>query len=318
MNTSSDSAVIVIPGDTRSLKVAVIGLGRMGSGMAQNIQKSGFPLIVYNRSRNKTEPFVFGGARVADTPRDAAAAADIVITSLIDDRSVLDVMTASDGILAGLPRTAIHLSTSTISPNASTRLAELHCEHGSHYVATNVLGRPTAAQAGQLTALIAGEPGPIERCRPVLETFTNMIIDVGRKPADAARMKLTINFFLAGLLEAMGEAYVFAEKHQLSLSIVRRLIVDQVLPNPAMREYAERIASRRYGEAGATLITGLKDLDLILAEAGAVSAPLPIAALVRDHILTALASGQRDMDWCISTEANRIAAGLPSIVRQTT
>ncbi len=301
---------ISAPDNARSLKVAFIGLGRMGSGMAWNIRKAGFPLVVYNRTGSKMDRFAAAGAVAADTPRNAVAVADVVVTSLIDDRSVLDLMTAADGLLAGLPRTAIHLSTTTISPAASTRLAELHREHGSQYVATNVLGRPTAAEAGQLVALVAGEPDSIRRCRPVIDAFTSAIVDVGRKPADAARMKLTINFFLAGLLESIGEAYVFAEKHELALNTVKTLILDQVLPNLAVREYAERIAERRYGEAGATLTTGLKDLELILAEAGRVNAPMPLAALVRDHILTGLARGQHDLDWCVSAEANRLAAGL--------
>ena len=304
MHTSS------LPEAARILNVAFIGLGRMGSGMARNIQKAGFPLVVYNRNKAKTEPFAAAGARAAETPRTAAAGADIVVTSLIDDRSILDLMTAEDGLLAGLPKAAIHLSTTTISPAASTRLAELHREHGSRYVATNVLGRPSAAEAGQLVALVAGEPETIARCRPVIEAFTSAVVDVGRRPADAARMKLTINFFLAGLLESIGEAYVFAEKHDLALATVRTLILEQVLPNPAVREYAERLAARRYDEAGATLTTGLKDLELILAEAGRVYTPLPLAALIRDHILTGLARGQHDLDWCVSTEANRLTAGL--------
>ncbi len=295
---------------TSKLTVAVIGLGRMGTGMAQNIQKAGYPLIVYNRTTSKTDPFVNAGARAAASPREAATAADIVITSLIDDRSILEMMTADDGILAGLPQHGIHLGTTTISPQASERLSELHREHGSHYVATNVLGRPTAAASGELAALVAGNAENIKQCRPLLETFTNMIIEVGEHPAAAARMKLTINFFLSGLLETIGEAYVFAEKHGLNLETVNYLITDQVLPNPALREYAERIRNHRYGDAGATLLTGLKDLQLILGEAAAVRAPLPIANIVRDHILTALARGQDNLDWCVSTEANRIAAGL--------
>jgi 3-hydroxyisobutyrate dehydrogenase-like beta-hydroxyacid dehydrogenase len=293
------------------LNVAFLGLGRMGSGMARNIQAAGFPLIVYNRSKAKTESFVAAGATAADTPGAAARQADVVLTSLIDDRSVLEMMSGADGLLAGLPKTAIHLATTTISPAASTRLAELHRSHGSHYVAINVLGRPSAAEAGELVALVAGEPEAIERSRPVIETFTRAVIEVGRRPADAARLKLTVNFFLAGLLESLGEAYVFAEKHQLPLATVQRLIVDHVLPNPAVREYADRIASGRYDEAGATLTTGLKDLELILAEAGLVHAPLPLAALVREHILTGLARGRGDLDWCVSTEAIRLAAGLP-------
>jgi 3-hydroxyisobutyrate dehydrogenase-like beta-hydroxyacid dehydrogenase len=292
------------------ISIAVIGLGRMGSGMAQTIQNAGFPLIVYNRSKAKTKPFSVAGARVADSPKEAAAAADIVLTSLLDDRSILEMMVAEDGVLAGLPAGGVHLSTTTISPAASTRLSELHQEHGSHYVATNVLGRPTSAAAGELAALVAGNPEIIARCRPVLETFTNMIVEVGEHPAAAARMKLTINFFLSGLLESMGEAYVFAEKHGLDTATVQHLMLDQVFPNPALREYAERIRTHYYDDAGASLVTGLKDLSLILSEAAAVNAPLPIASIVRDNILKGLARGQDDLDWCVSTEANRIAAGL--------
>lgn len=304
MPTASTSAA------SQTLKVAFVGLGRMGSGMARNVQRAGFPLFVYNRSKAKLQPFVVAGARAVDTPRAAAEQADVVVTSLIDDRSMLDMMSGADGLLAGLPKTGIHLSTTTISPAASTRLAELHRVHDSHYVAMNVLGRPTAAEAGELVALVAGEPEAIRRSRPVIEAFTRAVIEVGPRPADAARLKLTVNFFLAGLLESIGEAYAFAEKHQLPLTIVRHLIVDQVLPNPAVREYAERIATRRYDDAGATLTTGLKDLELILAEAGLVHAPLPLASLVREHILTGLARGRGDQDWCVSTEAIRLAAGI--------
>jgi len=297
------------PGIGPNPTVAVVGLGRMGTGMAQNILKAGFPLIVYNRTASKTEPLVAAGARAVDTPREAAVA-DIVLTSLLDDSSVIDMLIADNGILAGLSTDSIHLSTTTISPAASARLSELHKTHGSYYVATNVLGRPSNAAIGMLDALVAGEPEAIDRCRPVIESFTNSIIIMGTQPELAARMKLIINFFLAGLIEAMGETYVFAEKYGFDLEIVRNLMLDQVLPNPALREYAERIRTRHFDEAGATLSTAVKDLQLILAEAGSVNTPLPIAAIVYDHILTAMARGQGDCDWCVSTEANRLAAGL--------
>jgi len=290
--------------------VAVIGLGRMGTGMAQNIRKAGFPLIVYNRTASKTESFVAAGATAVDTPREAAEAADIVLTSLLDDHSVIDILTADDGILAGLPTGGIHLSTTTISPTASARLSELHKAHGSFYVATNVLGRPANAAIGMLDALVAGEPETIKRCRPIIESFTNSIVVMGEQPETAARMKLIINFFLAGLIETMGETYVFAEKYGIDLEIVRNLMLDQVLPNPALREYAERIRTRHFDEAGATLSTAVKDLTLIITEASSVNTPLPIATLVRDHILTAMAQGKGHLDWCVSTEANRLAAGL--------
>jgi len=304
MNSPDQSITEPKPG------VAVIGLGKMGSGMAQNIQKAGFPLTVYNRTAAKTQPFVAAGATAADSPREAAAAADIVLTSLLDDRSVINMLSADDGILAGLPADSIHLSTTTISPAASAQLSQMHRDHGSHYVATNVLGRPDNAAIGMLDALVAGDADSIARCRPIIESFTNTIVVMGEKAESAARMKLIINFFLSGLIETMGETYVFAEKYGIDLKIVKHLMLDQVFPNPALREYAERIRTRHYTEAGATLSTAIKDLNLILAEAGSVNTPLPIANLVRDRILTANARGQGELDWCVSTEANRLAAGL--------
>jgi 3-hydroxyisobutyrate dehydrogenase-like beta-hydroxyacid dehydrogenase len=296
--------------DKSQTTVAIIGLGRMGSGMAKSIQQAGYPIIVWNRSSAKTEPFAAAGARVAATPAQAAAAADIVLSSLLDDASVIDRMTADDGILAGLSQAAVHLSTTTISPKASEQLSKLHVEHGSHYVATNVLGRPDSAASGALAALIAGRKEVIELVRPVLETFTNMIVEVGEHPGNAARMKLAVNFFLSGLLEVMSETFVFAEKHGLDTATVQHLMIKQVFPNPAVTEYAERIRTGYFDDAGATLITGLKDLTLILSEASQVRAPLPIADLVRDNILKGLARGEDDLDWCVSTRANRIAAGM--------
>ena len=97
--------------------VACIGLGRMGSGIAGNIQKHGFPLTVHNRTSGKSKPFASAGAQVARTPREAAASAEIVVTNLMDDASVLETMTGENGILAGMRPDSIHIGTTTIKIN---------------------------------------------------------------------------------------------------------------------------------------------------------------------------------------------------------
>ena len=103
------------------MQLGMIGLGRMGSGIARNIQKSGFPLAVYNRTTEKMTPFVEAGAIAASTPREAAAAADIVVTNLMDDASILSAISGDKGILTGMRRGAIHIGTTTVSPSLSTR-----------------------------------------------------------------------------------------------------------------------------------------------------------------------------------------------------
>ncbi len=289
-----------------SLSVACVGLGKMGSGIANNIQHAGFRLTVYNRTPEKAAPFVAAGATAARTAREAAAAADIVVTNLMDDASVLGAVTGADGILAGMRPGAIHIGTTTISPNVSTRLAELHAKHGSHYVAAPVLGRPDAAAAGQLLTFVAAEDSIIERCQPVLKAYTRQVIPAGEDPAAAMSMKLTGNFFVAAMLELMGETYVFAEQRGVDTTFLTNMMKTFL---PVFGEYVERISTRRFDDAGFTLDAGLKDVRLILDAAAEVHAPLPYASLVRDRCIAAQAHGMGQRDWSCLTEMARLNAG---------
>ncbi len=289
-----------------TLSVACIGLGRMGSGIAGNIQKHGFALTVYNRSSKKTEPFVSAGAVAARTPREAAATAEIVVTNLMDDASVLEIVTGENGLLAGMRKDAIHISTTTISPNLATRLAALHAAHGSHYIAGPVAGRPDAAAAGKLFTFVAGAPEAIERSRAVINAYANQIIPMGADPAAANSMKLVGNFMVAGIIELIGQVYVFAEKRGVDPAIITGMFKQFM---PATSEYVDRISSRNFENAGFTLDGGLKDLTLILAAAAEVHAPLPYASIVRDKLLAAQARGMSELDWSALTEISRLNAG---------
>jgi 3-hydroxyisobutyrate dehydrogenase-like beta-hydroxyacid dehydrogenase len=289
------------------LTIACIGLGRMGAGIARNLQASGCRSVVYNRTPAKMDPFVAAGALPARTAREAAAAADFVVTSLMDDQSVLDTLSGEDGILAGLRRGAVHIGTSTISPGCSTRCAGLHQQHSSHYLAGPVFGRPDAAAAGKLLTFVSGEREIIERARPVLETYTQSIVALGEDAAAAASLKLAGNFFGASLLEVVGEAFALAEKRGVLLPLANML--KGFLP--PMAEYIDRIASRNYDKPGFTLEAGLKDVRLILEAAGEVHVPLPFASVIRDKCLAAQAHGLSQQDWCSFTEIARLGAGLP-------
>ncbi|MGA7795823.1 MAG: NAD(P)-dependent oxidoreductase [Candidatus Acidiferrales bacterium] len=289
-----------------NLSVACVGLGRMGSGIARNIQNAGFGLTVYNRTTEKMKPLVEAGAAAARTPREAAAAADIVVTNLMDDASVLGAVSGDNGILAGMRPDAIHIGTTTISPSLSTRLWELHASQGSHYVAGPVAGRPDAAAAGKLFTFVAGKPEWLERCRPVMDAYANRIIPMGEDPAIAMSMKLVGNFMVASLIELIGEAYVFAECRGVDPSILTNMFKQYM---PATAEYVDRICTRDFGRAGFTLDGGTKDITLILQAAAEVHAPLSYASVVRDKCLAAQARGMGQMDWSVMTETSRFDAG---------
>lgn len=194
-------------GKDKQQRVAMIGLGKMGKGIASNIQAAGFELVVYNRTSAKTRPFVDNGAILAKTPSEAASLANIVVTSLMDDDSVRDIVTAEDGILSGLAKGGIHLCATTISPELSKELEDIHRQHGSHFMMGAVVGRPDAAEAGELLSLMAGNKECIDQCRAVSSAYSAATLIIGNDPWLANYAKLSVNYFAVSNMELMGQLY---------------------------------------------------------------------------------------------------------------
>ena len=200
-----------------------------------------------------------------------------MLTCLMDDASVRDNLLGENGILAGMRPGAIHIGTSTVTPKATAEFAALHAAHGSHYLAATFVGHPEQAAAGKLISFVAGSRALIERCRPVLDAYTGHMIVVGEEPALAASFKLTMNFFVACLLEAMGEALVFAEKQGVNLEAVSEMMKGALQHPVFVPKYLEKIRLGTFEEvAGSTLDgVGSKDIRLILqtaAECGRAAA----------------------------------------------
>lgn len=291
------------------LHVGFIGLGKMGAGIARKIQKAGFAMTVYNRTASKTQPFVDGGATAAASPREVAERADVVLTCLMDDESVMNVVEGGEGILAGLSPGAIHLGTSTVSLTCATQLGDLHAAHGSHYIAGPVLGRPDVAEAGELRTFVAGDPDAIARCGGLFEAYTQMVLNVGTEPKIANTLKICVNYLGASIIELMGQVYTFGEKSGVEASHLA-LIMKTMFPQPQLQEYAERIQARDFVPAGFTVSGGLKDVELFLKAAGDVHVALPYANIIRDKLLTAIGHGMEEHDWSSIYEISRRQAGL--------
>jgi len=264
---------------------------------------------VYNRTAAKMKPFAEEGATAAKSPKEAAAGADVVVTNLMDDASVLGMVTAADGILAGLGSGGIHVDTTTISPRCARRLSGLHGEHGSRFVAGPVLGRPDVAARGELRTFLAGEAGATQACRPVVDAYSSLVIDLGEDPGVASSMKLAVNYMLAVTVELMGQVFAFGEKSGISPDMLN-LVIGAFFGQPALQEYARLIRGRDFGDPGFTLSGALKDAELMMQAAGDARAPLPFGGIVRDKLLTAAARGMQDLDWAAISEISRMQAGL--------
>lgn len=293
-------------------KVACLGLGRMGAGIAGNVLKAGFDVTVYNRTAAKMEPLVAAGARGAASPREAAAGVDAVVTSLFDDASVIDTVCGDDGLLAGLSSDAIHVGTTTISPSTSARLAELHQAHGSRYVAGPVLGRPDVAEAGRLLTLVAGDAAAISRAEPLIKSYAAAVMNVGERHSTANAAKLALNFMVIATIELIGEVYAFTEQSGLDGNIAQGLVSSMLGPQP-LKDYAKRIFERDFDEAGFDLVSGLKDVRLMLGASEEMAVPLSFAAVLREKFIAAVANGLGAKDWSAVTETTRMSAGLRNI-----
>jgi 3-hydroxyisobutyrate dehydrogenase-like beta-hydroxyacid dehydrogenase len=160
------------------MEMGFIGLGAMGEPIARNLIKAGHTLKIYNRTRSRAEALVGQGATLAETPA-AACTAGVVATMLADDAAVEGVVFGENGVLAGLPRSGVHISHSTISTNLSRRLADAHRQREQFFIAAPVFGRPDVAQAGRLIVVAAGPAEAVERCYTVLDAIGRKLFVIG-------------------------------------------------------------------------------------------------------------------------------------------
>ena len=288
--------------------VAFVGLGQMGRAMARRLGEAGFRLRVWNRTGSRAEGLP--SAAPCDTAAQAAEGADLVLSSLADDRAVREVVLGPQGIVAGLGRGAVHVGTSTISLRLVDELVAAHAAVGGAFVASPVLGRPDAAARGELWLLTGGDQEPLSRAAPALACLGQGQVPLGT-PRQAMLAKLLANFMIAGTIELLAEAVTLGEKGGVAPPALIDLLTKTLFGSPVVKGYGARIAAGQFKPAGFTVPLGLKDVELALEAAHDLQAPLPVAGVARDHLITALARGRADWDWGALATAVREAAGLP-------
>ena len=278
------------------MRIGLIGLGQMGTGIAANLLKAGHELTVYNRTRAKAEAFVSEGAKVADHIADACRG-DAVITMLSNDDAVESAVYGDGGVLASLPKGAIHISSSTISVALSKRLAEHHADRGQRYVAAPVFGRPEAAAAAKLFIVAAGAPEAVKTATPIFDAIGQRTFTVSEDAPAANIIKLSGNFLIASVIESLGEAMALVGKAGIDKHQYLELLTSTLFGAPVYKTYGTLIADEKFSPPGFAAPLGLKDVRLTLAAGDDLRVPLPLASLLRDRYLTLLANGGDNLDW---------------------
>ena len=278
------------------MKVGFIGLGNMGSAMAANLLAAGHEVTVCNRTPAKMRALVERGAHAAARVGDACRG-DAVMTMLSDDDALERVVFGEQGVIDSLGTGAIHVSMSTISVALSERLAGAHAEAGQRFVSAPVFGRPEAAAAAMLFIVVAGAPDAVDAYMPLFEALGQKTFPIGDGPRAANLVKLSGNFLIASVIEALGEAMALVGKAGVDRRRYLDLLTSTLFTAPVYKTYGALIVEEQFAPAGFAAPLGQKDIRLTLAAAETLRVPMPLASLLRDRFLTLLAHGGEALDW---------------------
>jgi 3-hydroxyisobutyrate dehydrogenase-like beta-hydroxyacid dehydrogenase len=289
--------------------LAFIGLGKMGAGMARNLLRAGNDVTVYNRTRGKADSLAAEGARVTESISEAVRDCEAVVTMVADDYAVEQTVLGDGGLATALQPGAIHIGCSTIGTALARRLTAQHAEHGQDYVSACVFGRPEAAEAKKLLVVTAGPAETVNRCQPVFDAIGRQTFIAGGEPWQANAAKLCGNFMIASMIETFGEAFATLRKANVSPHLFLD-VMNALFASPVYANYGRIIAEEQFEPAGFALKLGFKDVGLALETARECASPMPVASVIRDHFLTAIALGQADLDWSSVARIASRNAGL--------
>ena len=284
-------------------KVAVLGTGIMGAGMAQNLIKAGLDVTVWNRNPERARPLVDAGARAANDAAEAVAGADVVVTMLFDADATAEVM---EWALPAVAPEAVWVQTGTVGLDGTARLAELAARHGVAFLDAPVLGTRQPAEQGTLTVLVGGPEALREKVAPVFDAVGSKTVWVGPEPGDGHRLKLVANSWVGMVMAGTAQAMALAE----ALGLDPQLFLDTIAGGPVDTAYSQ--AKGRAILAGefptSFSVTGVtKDAELIAAAMRGAGVDSGVMEAVREAFRRTADAGHGDEDMAAVVHAFRPA-----------
>ncbi|HYB30315.1 MAG TPA: NAD(P)-dependent oxidoreductase [Solirubrobacteraceae bacterium] len=276
-------------------RIAFIGLGMMGNGMACRLADQGFPLSVFNRTREKASEVEKLGARITDSPADAAQTADVLMVSLADQNVVSSLLWGDDGAMVTLPEGGYVVDMSTVPPDYARTEAARVAESGGHRLDACVLGNPFHARSGELRVMVGGEETDAAALQPIFETIGKEVAYMG--PAGmGATMKLVLNMLMGVQMPALAEALVLGEAAGLPREKMLQMISGCGYSSPVMDFRCQIIGQRNFDFAAFKLGLMRKDMMLTLEEAHKLGVPMPVTDASYSSLTAARSLGLGDKD----------------------
>jgi 3-hydroxyisobutyrate dehydrogenase-like beta-hydroxyacid dehydrogenase len=280
------------------MEIGFVGLGNLGTPIAENILEKNQRLFVYNRTTSKAQPVVEKGAILCNSIKELVQKCDVVFSIVSDDAALNDITKGDNGIAQNLKERGIHVSMSTILPDTATKLTQLHKQFNNHYIAAPVMGRPEAARTRKLNFLVSGEQAIIETIKPLLQYAGGIgIWEFGNEPYAANVAKLCTNFLIVSAIESMAEGINLAKKSGIDGATWINMITQTMFAAPVYINYSNILLKEIFQPAGFALKLGLKDVNLVIQQSTEVNAKMPIGKLMQQRLRECLENGLGDHDW---------------------
>jgi len=290
-------------------RIGWIGLGKMGLPICERLVGRGFEVTALSRSHESRERAARAGLLSESVLRDVVDGAQIVVSAISDDAALLDIVFKTDGLRKTLNATQTLVEISTVSPDASRRVAEAMSAIGVDYVRSPVSGSTALAAQGNLTAVLSGPPKAIERLTDFYQAFARKTFVVG-EAEEARYLKLVLNTLVGGTSALLAEALAMGSKGGLGAAVMMEVIGQSAVASPLLQYKRDTVLNGTYAPAF-TVQQIMKDFDIIADVSRRDHCPMPLVAQIRQQYEAAFANGCGDLDFFVLVrEAARIA-GLP-------
>lgn len=284
-------------------RIAFLGLGIMGSGMARRLLANGFPVTVFNRNADKTRPFAAQGAQIAGSPRAAAAQAKVIISMVADDNAARTLWLGGTGAIAGAATGTVCVECSTVTVNWARELSAVAGARGCEFLDAPVTGSKSHAASGELNFLVGGDPATLEKVRPVLAAMGKAVVHLG--PTGSGSLLKLINNFICGVqVASLAEAMVMIERSGLDRAKVLDVLTNGAPGSPLVKTVSARMTAPDF-TPNFPLRLMAKDLGYAIREGKKLSVELTTAAAALEDFQQAIANGHGEKDIAAVVEPLR-------------
>lgn len=297
-STISFAAATPLAASLQSMKIAFLGLGKMGTAVVGRLLLGGHTVTVWNRSPKSSKELGMPSVKIAPSIHAAVEHCEAVCTMLANDEAMEAVVFDPEGLLAALPAHTVHIALGTLSVALSRRLMESHATAHQGYVAAPVFGRPNVAAQGRLWVVAAGDGSTLEHVRTVLDAIGRGLTIVGHEPWQAHAFKLGGNFMISAMVQTLSEAFVFASSQGIDPELFVKTMNEALFQSPFYRSYGQ-VMLHPPEHPGATVLLGEKDIRLMREAAEDAGIELGLAEYLQKQFHAAIRSGLGEMDWAV-------------------